>query len=336
MFVQGGFLEVQPDVVTVLSDTAIRAKDLDEAKALRGQAGRRRGDAEQDVERRRGARRSRARRRGGAARGDPPAAQGPRLAHTAAAASAARCRRAWRNSDDRRDPGVERGVVEPEIHACTPAVPPVRGALLRGQIEGLTTTPAFAAHDAQGHVVQRRDWPERDVARLRRRGRLRARLSSSASKGQRRSPPSATASCTAARRSARRCASMPTSWRGSNGSCRWRRCTSRTTWRRCASSPSARRRCRRSPASTPRFTARRSRSRAHSGCRRKSPSAAFAATVFTDCRTNTSPTSFRASIAAARARTRRRRRIWATAPACARCRRARASPRRWDSPRSTG
>ena len=34
VFVQGGFLEVQPDVVTVLSDTAIRAKDLDEVKAL--------------------------------------------------------------------------------------------------------------------------------------------------------------------------------------------------------------------------------------------------------------------------------------------------------------
>jgi F-type H+-transporting ATPase subunit epsilon len=34
VFVQGGFLEVQPDIVTVLSDTAIRAKDLDEAKAL--------------------------------------------------------------------------------------------------------------------------------------------------------------------------------------------------------------------------------------------------------------------------------------------------------------
>ena len=34
VFVQGGFIEVQPDVVTVLSDTAIRAADLDEAKAL--------------------------------------------------------------------------------------------------------------------------------------------------------------------------------------------------------------------------------------------------------------------------------------------------------------
>ena len=33
VFVQGGFLEVQPHVVTVLADTAIRAHDLDEAKA---------------------------------------------------------------------------------------------------------------------------------------------------------------------------------------------------------------------------------------------------------------------------------------------------------------
>jgi F-type H+-transporting ATPase subunit epsilon len=34
VFVQGGYLEVQPDVVTVLADTAIRAKDLDEKAAL--------------------------------------------------------------------------------------------------------------------------------------------------------------------------------------------------------------------------------------------------------------------------------------------------------------
>ncbi len=33
VFVAGGILEVQPDVITVLADTAIRAKDLDEAKA---------------------------------------------------------------------------------------------------------------------------------------------------------------------------------------------------------------------------------------------------------------------------------------------------------------
>jgi F-type H+-transporting ATPase subunit epsilon len=34
VFVQGGFLEVQPNGVTVLADTAIRAKDLDEKAAL--------------------------------------------------------------------------------------------------------------------------------------------------------------------------------------------------------------------------------------------------------------------------------------------------------------
>ena len=33
-FVSGGMLEIQPHMVTVLSDTAIRAKDLDEAAAL--------------------------------------------------------------------------------------------------------------------------------------------------------------------------------------------------------------------------------------------------------------------------------------------------------------
>ena len=33
VFVQGGFLEVQPTRVTVLADTAIRAKDLDEVAA---------------------------------------------------------------------------------------------------------------------------------------------------------------------------------------------------------------------------------------------------------------------------------------------------------------
>jgi len=33
-FVSGGILEVQPHVVTVLADTALRARDLDEAKAM--------------------------------------------------------------------------------------------------------------------------------------------------------------------------------------------------------------------------------------------------------------------------------------------------------------
>jgi F-type H+-transporting ATPase subunit epsilon len=33
VFEAGGILEVQPDAVTVLADTAIRGRDLDEAKA---------------------------------------------------------------------------------------------------------------------------------------------------------------------------------------------------------------------------------------------------------------------------------------------------------------
>lgn len=37
IFVAGGVLEVQPKVVTVLADTAIRGHDLDEAKALAAQ-----------------------------------------------------------------------------------------------------------------------------------------------------------------------------------------------------------------------------------------------------------------------------------------------------------
>ena len=37
VFVAGGILEVQPNVVTVLSDTAIRGKDLDEGKAKAAQ-----------------------------------------------------------------------------------------------------------------------------------------------------------------------------------------------------------------------------------------------------------------------------------------------------------
>jgi F-type H+-transporting ATPase subunit epsilon len=37
-YVSGGILEVQPQVVTVLADTAIRAKDLDEAAARNAKA----------------------------------------------------------------------------------------------------------------------------------------------------------------------------------------------------------------------------------------------------------------------------------------------------------
>jgi F-type H+-transporting ATPase subunit epsilon len=34
VYVSGGILEVQPDVITILADTAIRGADLDEARAL--------------------------------------------------------------------------------------------------------------------------------------------------------------------------------------------------------------------------------------------------------------------------------------------------------------
>lgn len=34
VYVSGGLLEVQPDVITILADTAVRGADLDEAKAL--------------------------------------------------------------------------------------------------------------------------------------------------------------------------------------------------------------------------------------------------------------------------------------------------------------
>ena len=34
IYVSGGMLEVQPDVVTILADTAIRGRDLDESRAL--------------------------------------------------------------------------------------------------------------------------------------------------------------------------------------------------------------------------------------------------------------------------------------------------------------
>ena len=35
VYVSGGILEVQPTLVTLLADTAIRAKDIDEAKAIK-------------------------------------------------------------------------------------------------------------------------------------------------------------------------------------------------------------------------------------------------------------------------------------------------------------
>ncbi len=53
VFVAGGILEVQPEVVTVLADTAIRGHDLDEAKATealkRAEEARRRAKDKQEV-----------------------------------------------------------------------------------------------------------------------------------------------------------------------------------------------------------------------------------------------------------------------------------------------
>lgn len=37
IYVTGGILEVQPDVVTVLADTVLRARDLNEAEAIKAQ-----------------------------------------------------------------------------------------------------------------------------------------------------------------------------------------------------------------------------------------------------------------------------------------------------------
>ena len=72
VFVQGGFLEVQPHQVTVLADTAIRAQRPGRGQGARGEEARRGGDGEQGrptEEIGRGA--GGARRRARAARGDP-------------------------------------------------------------------------------------------------------------------------------------------------------------------------------------------------------------------------------------------------------------------------
>jgi F-type H+-transporting ATPase subunit epsilon len=39
VYVSGGILEVQPTLVTLLADTAIRARDIDEAKAIKARQG---------------------------------------------------------------------------------------------------------------------------------------------------------------------------------------------------------------------------------------------------------------------------------------------------------
>jgi len=49
-YVSGGLLEVQPKMVTVLSDTAVRAEDLDEAAVLRAKEEAERQFQERDAE----------------------------------------------------------------------------------------------------------------------------------------------------------------------------------------------------------------------------------------------------------------------------------------------
>jgi F-type H+-transporting ATPase subunit epsilon len=49
-FINGGMLEVQPFIVTVLSDTVIRARDIDEAAALEAKASAERKLAEKGAE----------------------------------------------------------------------------------------------------------------------------------------------------------------------------------------------------------------------------------------------------------------------------------------------
>ncbi len=51
-FVSGGLLEVQPHIVTILADTAIRAKDLDEAQAVEAEQRAKKAmqDAKSDIE----------------------------------------------------------------------------------------------------------------------------------------------------------------------------------------------------------------------------------------------------------------------------------------------
>ena len=49
-FASGGYLEVQPGVVTILADTALRAEDIDEAAAVEAQRQAERALAEQTAE----------------------------------------------------------------------------------------------------------------------------------------------------------------------------------------------------------------------------------------------------------------------------------------------
>ena len=75
-FVGGGALEIQPNKITVLADTALRAKDLDEAAALSCQAACRRSPARRHRQARTGRSHPGAVAHERAAQDDPEAAQG--------------------------------------------------------------------------------------------------------------------------------------------------------------------------------------------------------------------------------------------------------------------
>lgn len=49
-FASGGFLEIQPSIVTLLADTAVRAEDIDEAAAAEAQAAARRSIEDRSAE----------------------------------------------------------------------------------------------------------------------------------------------------------------------------------------------------------------------------------------------------------------------------------------------
>ena len=75
IFVAGGILEVQPKVITVLADTAIRGHDLDEAKANEAIKKAEEARAQRQGQAGNRGRRGRTRDARRAARGDPQAAQ---------------------------------------------------------------------------------------------------------------------------------------------------------------------------------------------------------------------------------------------------------------------
>ena len=209
-------------------------------------------------------------------------------------------------------------------------------SVLRGQVESIHTAPRFVAQERQpAQTISEQAWDEGTPARPRRCARAHRGLRAAIGWRPRSSRRRASRRARRARVSRSPCASTARCWPSSSSSSRSRRCTSRTTWRRSGSCSSAGPSCRRSPASTPRSTARSRSWRRCSRCPRSCPTTACGATASTACRTSTSRRCCRSSTPR-RERSHRGRCTWATAPACARCRPAAASPPPWASPRVDG